>query len=200
MRTSLLPLLLAVAAPLHAQTTHILTTMDMQFVPDTILAVQGDSLKIIFDTPDHTFTQVSPETWEQNGNLPAGLLNIGPGVDSTTIALDASGTIHYVCSPHASEGMKGIVDVALAIGIGALPTPQEECFYPNPTNGTLWMRGSTEGMMDIFILDALGQEVQRTQALSDRPIDVSGLEAGRYTIRVVDSAGRPVFVQEIVRE
>lgn len=200
MRTPLSFLFLAAALTASAQTTHLLTTMDLQFIPDTVHAVQGDSLKIIFDSPIHTFTQVSPETWEQNDNTPIGLLNIGPGVDSATIALDASGTIHYVCSPHASEGMKGIVDVAVAIGIGEARAPEEERFYPNPTTGTLWMRGSTEGMMDVFILDALGQEVQRAQVLSDRPIDVSGLDAGRYTVRVVDSAGRPVFVQEIVRE
>ena len=183
-----------------AQTTHVLTTVGTTFSPDTIVAVQYDSLKIIFSSPEHTFTQVSPETWEANGNTPSGEYQIGPGVDSITIALDATGTIYYVCVPHAAMGMKGIVDVLLGTHVHEGHGRLEERFHPNPTNGTLWIRGSAPGMVDIFITDASGREVQRTQLQSDRPLDVTRLPAGLYTLRVVDSAGEPLFRQQVVRE
>src|SRR6185295_2561450 len=83
----------------------------------------GDHVHIIFEDPDHTFTQVSHGTWEVNGTdlLPGGY-NLGqgtpnPGTDFT-ITPDALGIIYYVCQIHvADHGMKGKITVVSASGV-----------------------------------------------------------------------------------
>lgn len=185
---------------LSAQITHLLTAVDFEFTPDTIYAAQGDSLHIVFVSTEHTFTQVTEATWDTNGDTPSGGWNIGPGLSEATIGLDGSGTIHYVCLPHAAMGMKGVVIVSIQSAIAERNALLQERFYPNPTGGQLWLRDMPNGMADLFFLDASGREVLRTQVHGNLPLDVSQLPIGLYTVRAVGSAGQELFRQRLMKQ
>lgn len=191
---------LSLSVVLSAQTTHVLTAIDFEFLPDSIFAAQGDSLHIVFGSTEHTFTQVSEETWNANGDTPSGGWNLGPGITETTIELFGTGTIHYICLPHATMGMKGIVHISLENAIAERTPLLQDRFYPNPTSGQLWLREAYTGMLDLLFTDLSGREVLRTQVVADRPVDVSTLPSGLYTVRAADSAGEEVFRQRITRE
>jgi plastocyanin len=188
---------LAAALSVSAQTTHELVGFDFEFDPPVIDAEQGDSLHIVLSPTTHTFTQVSEETWNANGNTPIGLINIGPGVGEVTIALDASGTLFYVCSPHAAMGMKGIVNVALTSGMRDPEQLRTMALYPNPVRDRLWFREPIPGAVDVFFIDAAGREAGRLQTLGSAPLFVGDLRPGLYLVRVVDGAGEEIFRQQI---
>lgn len=186
---------------LWSQTTHTLGTFANTFVPDTLVAVQGDSLHIVFDNPIHTFTQVSEETWLANGATPSGQWNIGPGVTEITIPLDASGIIHYVCVPHAAMGMKGVVIIELATGAPGTGPRTVDRLYPNPTAGVLdWKAAVPAGVVLLEFIDVAGRVVHQVPVQGDRPMDVRTLPAGVYTVRALDTAGDTHFMQRLVRE
>lgn len=190
----------ALSSALTAQTTHLLTAVDFEFLPDTLYAAQGDSLHIVFGSTDHTFTQVTEETWDANENTPSGGWNLGPGISEATIGLDGTGTIHYVCSPHASMGMKGVVIVSVENAMTDRMALMQDRFYPNPTGGQLWLREMPDGMVDLFFTDASGRDVYRTQVYGNVPVDVSELPNGSYTVRAVSSGGKELFRQRITRQ
>lgn len=192
--------LLTSVTALSAQTTHLLTATDFAFVPDTLYAASGDSLHIIFGSPEHTFTQVSEETWNANGDTPSGGWNLGPGLSETTIELFGTGTIHYVCIPHVDMDMKGVIIIPLENTIGERVAPLQERFYPNPTVGQLWLREPVTGMLDLFFTDLSGRAVLRAQVVGNTGVDVSTLPTGIYTVRAANSAGKEVFRQRITRE
>jgi plastocyanin len=192
--------LFSIVTALSAQTTHLLTAIDFEFVPDSIFAAQGDSLHIVFGSTEHTFTQVSEETWNANGDTPSGGWNLGPGITETTIELFGTGTIHYICIPHATMGMKGIVHISLENAISERTALLQDRFYPNPTQGQHWLREASAGMLDLFFTDLGGREVLRAQVIGNKPVDVSMLPSGLYAVRAADSAGKEVFRQRIMRE
>lgn len=167
----------------QAQTTHQLFAIDFQFNPSVINAIEGDSLQITFNPTTHTFTQVSEETWNANGSEPDGNYNIGPGVSSITIPLDATGTIYYVCLPHASMGMKGIVNVMLETGTVDPAAPAPLTLHPNPASEQLWVDLPSGGDRMVLLVDATGREVRRQQVLNDVPLQIGDLQPGIYVVR-----------------
>jgi plastocyanin len=182
----------------YAQTTHELFVSDFEFNPAVINAVQGDSLRILAVDPGHTFTQVSEETWNANGNEPSGQYQFDFLMDTVTVELTGSGTIHYVCSPHAAMGMKGIVNVALAAGITDHRLLRASAFYPNPATDVIRMRNPSTDILNVSIVDAMGREVARMQVLSTEPLYVGDLPAGLYLLRVMDKAGSEMERQRLM--
>ena len=65
--------------------------------------------------------------------------------------------------------------------------------YPNPvTDGKLYIRGSREGSFELTLVNSNGASV-RNESLKNNPfepycLNVSDLPAGRYTVRIKDSA------------
>jgi plastocyanin len=182
----------------HAQVTHELLVTDFEFTTDIIFAEQGDSLRIVPAAPGHTFTQVSEETWNANGNTPSGLYQFDPLVDPITVSLDGSGTIYYVCAPHAAMGMKGIVHVQLASSIADHSLLRTSGFYPNPASDVIWMRDPSPEVVHVSIVDATGREATRIQMLNTAPIFVGHLPAGLYVLRVMDNSGQEIERQQLM--
>ncbi|HEY0978470.1 MAG TPA: plastocyanin/azurin family copper-binding protein [Flavobacteriales bacterium] len=193
-RNTTLPILF-VACCAQAQTTHQLAAIDFEFLPPVIDAVEGDSLRISFSPTTHTFTQVSEETWNTNGTEPEGNYNIGPGVSQITIPLDATGTIHYICLPHAAMGMKGIVNVMLATDIEDGPDARTLALYPNPANEQVWIDLPVGADRTVFFLDATGREVGRQQVPNDLPLWIGDLPPGVYVVRTLDRMHQVLLVQ-----
>jgi plastocyanin len=187
------------AMAIHAQsTTHDLIVTDFEFSPAVIQAVQGDSLRIIPLDSGHTFTQVDEVTWNANGNTPSGLFQFDPLLDTVTVELTGSGTIFYVCSPHAELGMKGLVSVAIASGIHDHGPVRASAFYPNPASETIRMRDPTPDVMEVRFINALGRETARMQVLGSEPLYVGDLPNGLYMVRVLDNTGTELSRQPLV--
>lgn len=73
--------------------------------------------------------------------------------------------------------------------------------YPNPTNGPLTVVLSEPVAAEAWIHDATGRAVRRMRLASDRAlIDVGGLAAGSYALRVLDSQGHSLGVQRLMVE
>lgn len=182
----------------QAQTTHTLLVSDFSFSPEVIDAVQGDSLRLVPLDPGHTFTQVSEETWNANGNTPSGEFQFDPLLETVTVELTGSGVIYYVCSPHAPMGMKGMVNVALASSIADHSLVRSSAFYPNPASEVIWMRDPSADIVDVTIIDAMGREADRMQLLGNAPLYVGDLPAGMYVLRVMDAAGSELQRQQLM--
>lgn len=198
MKESILFLCVLLASATHAQTTHELFVRNFEFDPPVIDAAQGDSLRIMPVDSGHTFNQVSEDTWLANGTIPDGLFQFNVLVEPITVELTGSGTIHYVCTPHAAAGMKGLVNVALASGIDDHALVSNSAFFPNPASNMVWMRDMPTEVVDVSIVDALGREAARMQVAGTEPIHVGDLPNGSYHLRVMDKAGVEVLRQQLV--
>lgn len=90
-------------------TTHTISNSGTSFSPATLSINLGDTVVFSLD-PSHNAVEVSQATWNSNGNTPlSGGFSVSFG--GGTVVLTATGTYYYVCSPHASLGMKGTITV-----------------------------------------------------------------------------------------
>jgi plastocyanin len=117
---------------------HQITNAGFSFSPANITIAVGDTVNFVLD-PIHNAVEVSQATWNANGNTPNNGFSVGFGGGTVVFAL--AGTYYYVCAPHASSGMKGIINVvAFGISTGTI-TPANLCKgasvnVPFTANGT----------------------------------------------------------------
>ena len=103
-----------ITVPVFSTTTTILAS-GLSFVPTPISIVSGDTVNFSIGG-SHNVVEVSFATWSVNGNTPLSggfSLPFGGGILTSASGLSI-GTHYYVCSPHASSGMKGIIIVGAA--------------------------------------------------------------------------------------
>lgn len=81
----------------------------LTFVPAEITIKPGDSVKFTIAS-SHDVKEVEKGTWDANGNTP--LANgFSTPFGGGTVVFKKAGIYYYVCTPHASRGMKGIIRV-----------------------------------------------------------------------------------------
>ena len=197
--------LLALALPLalQAQTTHELHVMDYEFVPAALTIQIGDHVHIIFDDPDHTFTQVDQATWMANGTTPLpGGYNMGegtpqPGTDFT-ITPTGLGTIYYVCQPHVVDhGMKGTIDV-VSTGVEEQTMPDAYRLAPNPASAMIELITDEQTTTYVDFYDAEGK-LSLSASLQGRGfIDVGTLGAGSYVVDIRNLGGALLSRRQLV--
>ncbi|MDC0204673.1 redoxin domain-containing protein, partial [Flavobacteriales bacterium] len=89
-------------------TSYTITTIGMSFSPDTIICDVGDTINFILGGY-HNAVEVSDSTWIAGGSSPLfGGFSFGYGATGMFIPDDCH-TFYYVCQPHASSGMKGVI-------------------------------------------------------------------------------------------
>ena len=110
--------------------TQTITTSGFSFLPDTINITVGDTATFILGS-NHNAVEVDSLTWVNNGNTYNSGFAIWYGQTGTFIPTIAK-TYYYVCQPHVSLGMKGVII--------ANPPPTSGCtdstafnFDPNAT-------------------------------------------------------------------
>lgn len=123
-------------------TTTTVTNSGNTFVPADITITQGDTVNFSI-TNAHDVVEVSQATYNANGNTSNGGFSL-PFGGGTLIGL-APGTYYYVCTPHASLGMKGTITVNAAPSTG---TPiltmigDGDCTGGNPKFVELYANGT----------------------------------------------------------
>jgi plastocyanin len=110
---------------------HTISNSGTTFSPSDITINAGDV--IVFSLGNtHNAVEVTKETYDANGNTPKdGGFSVGFGGGSVTFT--NVGTYYYVCEPHASLGMKGVIRVVSGTtATQDVSTPQDINIYPNP--------------------------------------------------------------------
>jgi plastocyanin len=195
-------LLLGSALTLRAQTTHELHVMDDVFSPAALTIQLGDAIHIIWDDPDHTFTQVDQATWIANGQTPLpGGYNYGagtptPGTDFTIIP-DALGTIYYVCQQHVLMGMKGTISV-VTVGMEEALMQEAWQLAPNPATDRVQLLSDVPLQVMAVAYNAAGQRCLMEKAGDARYIDVDALADGLYIMEIRDLDLRLLSRQRLV--
>ena len=93
---------------LFSQSHHTINVSGMTFTPDTLVCLVGDTITI---NPGgyHNAVEVDDSTWITNGTNSNGGFNIPLGTPSGSFVIDQAKTYYYVCTPHVTLGMKGVI-------------------------------------------------------------------------------------------
>jgi len=86
--------------------TQTITNSGLTFNPDTLQVTIGDNISFNISA-SHNAVEVSETTFNNNGSTSNNGFNIPYGGGSWTA--DSIKTYYYVCQPHASGGMKGVI-------------------------------------------------------------------------------------------
>jgi plastocyanin len=174
-------------------TTWTITNSGYSFTPDTITITYGDTVSFSLESI-HNAVEVSQDTWDANGNTPlASGFSLPLGGGSVSTDLLSVGTHWYVCSPHASLGMKGVIIVEGATTAIKVIQPQlNVSFYPNPVTDIVSIRTSEEVVGSPYsITDLTGRQIL-TGKLNDESvsIDISSFETGIYLLQIGEQRRR----------
>ena len=163
-----------------------ITNSGNTFTPDNISIVFGDT--VIFSiSSSHNVIEVSKATWDANGNtpLPGGFsLPFGGG----SLYNITYGLHYYVCSVHASMGMKGIINVSNS-SINEIKSGKQINLkvYPDPVNNIMniefTLKDDSPGIVQL--VDLVGKTVYSENITSSIgknviSIDLSALKPGFY--------------------
>ena len=173
------------------------------FTPATITINFGDTVNFVITTA-HDAREVSQTTWNANGNTAlTGGFQTPFGGGMVLPAQLGVGTHYYVCTPHASIGMKGTIIVQNSTtGIAENQSQTNISVYPNPSNGQFQfsMDGSPlskDCKMEIYSVQ--GERIYQsviTNTKSD--IDLSNQTKGIYFVKMYN--GQTILTKKMVIE
>jgi plastocyanin len=179
-------------------TTWTVTNSNFSFTPATITIQNGDSVRFTIANI-HTVVEVSQATWNNNDNDPlSGGFQLGSGGGLVLPADLTPGTHWYVCGPHASMGMKGIIIVESTTGTEEPPVGLGFLMSPNPANDLVkisWTAAPSSKQYQIDILDINGKTVYTTKDVVNDginqhvQINLSSYPEGTYIVRLQDEKG-----------
>jgi plastocyanin len=187
MKKTLFLLLLFLLSSAVYSTTWIITNSGYTFTPASVTITFGDDVNFTLESI-HNAVEVTKATWDVDGNtaLPGGFQTlIGGGlVPSSQLAV---GTHYYVCSPHASLGMKGVIIVQGITGIEKNKFQPDFSIYPNPSNNLITIKASNNLTgSKYFITDQTGRQVFDGKLVGEATlVDVSQLSPGIYIIQII---------------
>ena len=131
MKKLILALLLASFYLNRFSTTWQIVNSGFTFSTATLTIQQDDNVNFVIESM-HNAIEVSQSVWNADGNSPAIGFSVpfgGGNVSSTQLSV---GTHYYVCSPHASLGMKGKIIVQAISGLNETKNESNILVYPNP--------------------------------------------------------------------
>jgi plastocyanin len=187
MKKLFLSLLIFLPATIGFSASWVITNSGFTFSPATITITIGDDVTFSLDG-SHNAIEVSQSTWNANGNtaLPGGFqTSFGGG--SVLVSQLTVGTHYYVCSPHASSGMKGVIIVQSTTDIEEIQTNTNLSVYPNPSNSIITIKSSNNIIGSQYcIMDQKGRSFFKDKLPNETTsIDISQLTPGIYLLQVV---------------
>jgi len=91
-------------------TTFEIKTPGLIFTPDELTVKKGDKVRFVLGS-SHNAVQVDKETWDANKKDPLeNGFKVGLG-ETKELTFDQPGAYYYICQPHASFKMKGVIVV-----------------------------------------------------------------------------------------
>jgi plastocyanin len=128
------------------------------FSPSTVTVNVGDT--VIFQLASaHNVVEVSQSTYNANGNTSNGGFTLPFGGGS--LKMTKAGTFYYVCEPHASMGMKGMIIVNSTSGTPELTGSFDFQVYPNPARDHIYasFHLNTRNTVEYTIFDDQGKAI-----------------------------------------
>jgi len=188
-KTYLLVICCLNAATLANAKTWTITNSGFVFSPATLTIQQGDTVEFVIGS-SHNAVEVSQATFDANGAtaLQTGFATPSKGGKIFPAQLTV-GTHYYVCTPHASFGMKGQIIVQNPNSIDEDLEKSEIVISPNPTANLLTIKGLEKVVnADMNIVNANGVSVLNLKNFSSEnaTIDISSLSAGVYWLTIAD--------------
>ncbi|HYQ85642.1 MAG TPA: plastocyanin/azurin family copper-binding protein [Bacteroidota bacterium] len=175
---------LTVSASRGLATVHTISNSGFTFSPNNVTIVSGDTVQFVIAAM-HDAVEVSKATWDVNGNTSNGgfMVPFGGG----TIVLTDTGTHYYVCEPHASIGMKGIIAVN-----PAPPPPLNSLTVESTVDQDGNISTTADRMMKNWSLklyrDSVGSGVVLDSVVSGKSFTAGNLPGGTYVAVEADSA------------
>lgn len=204
MKKTLLSFLMLSIAFTGFSETWTIANEGFTFSPNNLEIELGDS--IIFSLGSiHNAVEVSQQTWEANGSTPLEggfAVPLGGGLIAPNKLPE--GTHYYVCQPHASNGMKGIIVVQVTTGIPSNPLTASISVYPNPSQGKFQVDLTNAQFTNDYALeiyDARGQKIYSTLQNSQQTsinLDLSDQPAGIYLLKLFEGnmlINRKILIQ-----
>lgn len=182
-------------------TVWTITNSGNSFSPSSIIINQGDSVRFTI-TSMHNAVEVDQTTWNANGNTPltSGFqLGFGGGL-LLPFELGA-GTHYYVCSIHASFGMKGTITVQSVTSVRETQLPTSISIFPNPVSDLLTIelsnsKTSYQGAI-VTIENMFGLMVYKSYIKNQTlEININDLQNGIYFVKIND--GEAILTKKIV--
>jgi plastocyanin len=182
-------------------TVWTITNSGDSFSPSAIIINQGDSVRFVLASM-HNAVEVDQPTWAANGNTPLTpgfQLDFGGGLLLPPEL--GAGTHYYVCTVHASLGMKGTITVQSATGIEKIPLQPNISIFPNPALDLLNIELSNCQISNletiVTIENTLGTLVYESHIKSQQiEINVKNLRNGIYFVKFND--GKAILSKKIV--
>jgi len=109
-----------------------------------------------------------------------------PGTDFT---ITPTATAWYICTIHASMGMKGVINVTGGNGIEEATAQELYQLAPNPANATVTVVSPNSGAFYVRFTDAAGRLCLDRTLNAERTVDVSLLTEGLYMVEFRDLRG-----------
>lgn len=162
-----------------------ISTSGISYSPSSLTVNVGDEITIMASA-SHPLVQVDESTWNANGSaqLSGGF---GPETSAYTFTVTSTETIYFVCSVHASAGMKGVIMVSSATGISDLNAAADLRVFPNPVvNGDFTVKGfgAFEGA-ELELYNVSGQLIKRMPLVGESMEVHAEVASGVYSAVVV---------------
>lgn len=166
-------------------TTWNITDNGFTFSPSSITIAVGDDVSFVLGSI-HDAREVSQTTWNSNGTLAlSGGFQTPFGGGLVSSAKLTAGTHYYVCTNHASMGMKGIIIVS-SLGLPENNLQSSIILFPNPSTDLITIK-SNESLLGLgyTFSDGLGRQVLTGQ-LDDIAVtvDLTQLIQGVYFLQI----------------
>jgi plastocyanin len=189
-KLNILFILLAITASNAFSTKHTITNVGTTFSPNDITIDPGDT--VVFSIASfHNAVEVSQETWNANGTTSNGGFSLPNGGGS--VAFPTAGIHYYVCQPHASLGMKGIIRVGTVSDINSIDNQSVNLsVYPNPAVNRISISYTLNNPSDVAIdlVNLSGAQVKRilvdqqNAGAQNTDVDLNSINAGIYFIEM----------------
>ncbi len=166
----------------QAQMSHVITASGTSFTPNNLTILAGDTVVANF-VGTHSITEVSETDWNNNtANSNGGFwIGFNAPTQNDWFVLTEVGTYYYMCIPHASMGMKGIIEVINpTVGIEDSNPAQSYFIAPNG-NGSFTLNFSESDEFVVFSITGQQQHMLSLRGLnSQAEVDFSELTPGIY--------------------
>ena len=140
--------------------TRQVTNAGFTFSPDILTIQQGDDVNFTLSS-SHDAVEVSESVWNASGNSPVIGFSVPFGGGAVSASALTVGTHYYVCSPHASFGMKGRIVVQAATEIQQPKMDNGLIIYPTAITNqvTVQIDLSDPNSLEIKLFDTCGKLV-----------------------------------------
>jgi plastocyanin len=198
---TLLSILLMVIAITGFSKTWTITNSGNKFSPAAITINLGDTVNFSIGS-SHNSVEVSQSTWDAGGNTPLPGFSVPYGGGKVLPAQLGAGTHFYVCTPHASFGMKGTIVVQNITGNADILNETNISVYPNPSTGLFHL--SVSGLKEspkykLEIYNLVGGKVYESAVLNTTAdIDIRNSSKGIYFFKISD--GQKILTKRVIKQ